>query len=248
MDLLKGFILHNNTAGSDRLGVLLNECFPDVLVLNSIQNTGSVNDMSEEDGPDIVFIDIDSIDIMESEFRMAHSTGNYDTVFLLDVDERIIKVFEFLSIDFLRKPINKEELQQVLMKLRFRRLRKMTGFRGKELGQHNTERIALPHKKGYEFVDLDKVIRIEGDENYSKFYLEAGKVLLITKHLGTYEKLLDSKRFFRTHRKHMVNLDHVLSFERGKQGLLYMKEGHLVPLSYKRKATFLDRLREDIIF
>lgn len=248
ISLLKSFVYHKNEAEADRLCVLISEHFQNIQVLKSLPGAGSQNEVMKTDWPDVVFVDLDSIGSTESEFRATHTLGNYEIIFLLNTDERVFKTFEFLSIDFLRQPVDLEELREVLARCQVRRLRKITEERTKDSDQYSTERIALPHKKGYEFVGLDKVIRIEGDENYSKFYLEVGRVLLITKHLGTYERLLDGKGFFRTHRKHIVNLNHILSFERGKQGLLYMNEGHSVPLSEKRKGTFLDILKSGIIF
>lgn len=111
-----------------------------------------------------------------------------------------------------------------------------------------TRKIALPTKKGYNFATLSEIIRIEGEANYSTFHFAQREKLLITKCLGTYEKLLESDYFCRTHKRHIVNLQYVTSFERGRYSTISLENGHSVPLSYSRRDQFMHMLKLETIF
>jgi len=112
----------------------------------------------------------------------------------------------------------------------------------------SSRKIALPTKKGYTFASLMEIIRIEGEANYSTFHFIMGEKLLITKCLGAYEKLLESDYFCRTHKRHIVNLNYVSSFERGRYSTVSLENGHAVPLSYARRDQFMNMLSLQTIF
>jgi len=118
----------------------------------------------------------------------------------------------------------------------------------KESAAKPDRKIALPTKNGYRFVSLSEIIRIEGDSNYSWFHMVNRNKLIISKCLGEFEKMLRNEAFFRTHKKHIVNLKFLASFERGRLSTVVLSDNHQVPLSYHRREQFLELIKTRIIF
>ena len=91
-------------------------------------------------------------------------------------------------------------------------------------------------------VNVSSIIRCEGDNNYTHFYFEGGKKLLVSKTLREYERLLSDAGFFRIYQSHLVNLYHVEQYVRGRGGSVKMTDGILLTVSRDRKKDLLNQL------
>ena len=65
---------------------------------------------------------------------------------------------------------------------------------------------------------------------------------MVSKPLGDFEPLLESFNFFRVHKSHMVNLNHVEKYVKGKGGYLILKDGSHVDVSVRKKEALLKKL------
>jgi two-component system LytT family response regulator len=55
-----------------------------------------------------------------------------------------------------------------------------------------------------------------------------------------FEDILTEFNFFRPHHSHLVNLNHMLSFEKRDGGHILMKDKSEVPVATRRKEELLD--------
>lgn len=69
--------------------------------------------------------------------------------------------------------------------------------------ENNT--ILIAHANGISVIDINSIIRIEAESNYSKLFLADGKKILVSKVLKLMEQMLAGKGFTRAHRSHLVN-------------------------------------------
>jgi two-component system LytT family response regulator len=60
---------------------------------------------------------------------------------------------------------------------------------------------------------------------------------MVSKTLKEYAELLEPSGFFRTHQSHLVNLDHVLRFDKIEGGHLVMDDESIVPVSSRKRET-----------
>ena len=90
-----------------------------------------------------------------------------------------------------------------------------------------------------DFIALKQIIRCQSDSNYTSFFLNTGKVILVTRTLKEFELALESCRFIRTHQSHLVNADHIKSLVKSEGGYLKMSDGSSVPISRARKDGVL---------
>ena len=66
--------------------------------------------------------------------------------------------------------------------------------------------------------------------------------LLVSKNLGEFETLLESKGFARIHNSYLVNLNYVSKYVRGRGGYVILKNGQSLLVSSRKKDDFMDKL------
>jgi two-component system LytT family response regulator len=94
---------------------------------------------------------------------------------------------------------------------------------------------------GFEVVEIKDIIRLEGDGNYTRFIVKDQGKIMSSKNLGEYENLLTDYGFFRIHQSVIVNLRHVVGFQKVEGGHVKTSDGALCKLSRYRKADFMRR-------
>jgi len=146
-------------------------------------------------------------------------------VFVTAYEHYAIKAFRFSALDFLLKPVEPEELEKVIDKIRAV-LEKDNDYSHIDLllenirkKADNFKRIALSNSDGIHLLDISDIIRCESDDNYTKFYIKNRKPILISKTLKEYEELLTEHDFVRIHQSHLINLAYVKSYIKKKMEL-----------------------------
>jgi len=91
-------------------------------------------------------------------------------------------------------------------------------------------------------VGFNEIVRCEAQGNYTDVRLANGSSLLITKTLKHYEDILIMDNFFRVHKSHLVNLDFVRRYVKGRQGMIEMVDGQMIEVSTRKKEALLERL------
>ena len=67
-----------------------------------------------------------------------------------------------------------------------------------------------------------------------------GKSHIASKTLKEYEDLLPSDVFFRAHHSHLVNINFIVRYHKGKGGIIEMQDKSIIPLATRRKADFVN--------
>ena len=112
----------------------------------------------------------------------------------------------------------------------------------KNLTAKKFDRIALPTTEGFTFVKNEDILRCEANGNYTAFFLTSGKKMLITKTLKYYDEMLADSGFFRTHKSHLINLQYISKFIKGKQGYVEMIDKSRLEVSTRKREELLKRL------
>ncbi len=100
--------------------------------------------------------------------------------------------------------------------------------------------ITIPSITGFETLKVEDIIHLEADTSYTHIYTSTNK-LMVSKPIKYYEDLLDESVFFKTHKSHLINIDHVKQYYKGKQSYVVMSNNLQVPISVRKKDAFLKR-------
>jgi len=65
--------------------------------------------------------------------------------------------------------------------------------------------------------------------------------MMICRTLKFYEELLTESGFLRVHKSHLINLDHVVKYNKGKGGQVTMSDGSVISVSSNKKVVLLEK-------
>ncbi|MBC8643903.1 response regulator transcription factor [Flavobacterium lindanitolerans] len=224
---------------------LLSRYAPEIKILGEADSVKTGIKVMDSLKPQVVFLDIQltdgtGFDILEN---LAQKNGKSSShiVFITAHEEYAIKAFRFSALDFLLKPVDPEELEKVIEKIKST-LEKNDNYAHIDLLLENIrkkvdnfKRIALSTSDGIHLLEVSDIIRCESEDNYTKFYIKNGKPILISKTLKEYEELLAEHGFERIHQSHLINLSCLKSYIKKDGGYVIMADNSKLPISQRKK-------------
>jgi|ERR1051326_5070576 two-component system LytT family response regulator len=198
--------------------------------------------------PDVLFLDIQMPDGSGFDLLELLDEIKFKIIFITASDAYAIKAFRFSAVDYLLKPIDPDELKASVEKLGELR---PAGKENVELLLNNIRekgkkhnRLALHTQDKIHIVNISDIVRCEANVNYTEFYFNGGKKLLVTKTLKDFDEMLSDNGFFRVHQSHLVNTHYIKEFIKGDGGYLIMNDGSNVPVSSRKRAEVVKMLEE----
>ena len=104
------------------------------------------------------------------------------------------------------------------------------------------QKIALPNRDGYEFVQVNSILYCGAEGAYTKVVFSDNHSLLISRTLGDIEEMLPPEIFIRIHHSTIVNLNAVTHFIRSDGGYVVMNTHEKLMVSKARKEVLLERM------
>ncbi|MBB6370469.1 LytR/AlgR family response regulator transcription factor [Chryseobacterium shigense] len=225
---------------------------PDIILLGEAESVKSGIELIENKKPEIVFLDIlmndgTGFDILE-QLNERQGQISAHVIFITAHEKFAIKAFRFSALDFLLKPVDPDELKNVIIKIKEIQHRSNT-HKHIELLLDNISRktesfkkIALSTSEGIHLFEIKDIIRCESEDNYTEFYIKNHKTVIISKTLKEYEELLGDHGFERIHQSHLINLNELKSYIKKDGGFVIMSDGSKLPVSQRKK----EKLQEQI--
>lgn len=197
--------------------------------------------------PDVVLLDINLPDGNGFDLLKKFEKINFKIIFITAHEEYAIQAFKFSAVDYILKPIRAAELFAAIEKAgeSFNREETVQKISTLLSNLEKLKKIVLKTSESIHIVNVQHIICCQADVNYTTFFLEGGETLMVSKSLKEYDELLSKAGFFRTHQSHLVNLDHVLRYNKKDGGYLYMDNKSMVPVSTRKKEE-LFRLFEQM--
>ena len=217
---------------------------PEMEIIGTADSVVSGAKLLMKEQPDLLFLDIQLGDGTGFDILEILPAINFKIIFTTASDEYALRAFRFAAVDYLLKPIDLDELKSAIERAKSQ-LTTTTSERLdvlKDTFRKPDElptRMCLHTQDKIEVVDIQDVVRCESSDNYTIFYFENGKKLMVTRTLKTFEKQLEKHQFFRSHQSHLVNLQYLQSFVRTEGGYLLLKNGHQVPVSVRKRAELM---------
>jgi two-component system LytT family response regulator len=145
------------------------------------------------------------------------------------------------AMDYLFKPLAKDELEKTLL----RGIEKLTD---EEIGEENgflpiTQKLLIKNAEGTFLVSKASIIRCQSEEGYTTIFCQ-GKTptLVLAKTLKRIEAQLEEDRFVRVHQSHIINLDAIDDLETEESNMiLKMVDGARVPVSHRRRSLLMSK-------
>ena len=228
---------------------LLSRYAPEIAIIGEADSVKTGTELLLKTEPQVVFLDIhlgdgSGFDLLEEVNKRGKL--NSQIVFITAHEQYAIKAFRFSALDFLLKPVDPDELEKVISKIKNVLVKSdsvahidllLENIRRKV---DNFKRIALSTADGIHLFEISDIIRCESEDNYTKFYIKNNKPVLISKTLKEYEDLLTEHGFERIHQSHLINLAYLKSYIKKDGGYVVMADNSNLPISQRKK----ERLQE----
>ncbi|MEP7141504.1 MAG: LytTR family DNA-binding domain-containing protein [Ferruginibacter sp.] len=197
--------------------------------------------------PDLIFLDVEMP--WMNGFEMLEIIGevNFSIIFTTAHDEFAAKAFRISAMDYLLKPIDANDLNAAVMKVEKKMdhgssLKHISNLLRNMRQPFAEQKIALPQREGYEFIDVSSIIYCQAEGAYAKVFIKDKKMLLISRTLGDVEELLPPEIFQRIHHSTLINITYIAQFLRTDGGYVVLKNGEKFSVSKAKKEMLMARL------
>ena len=245
---IPALIVDDELNGRENLAGLLKAHCPIIHVTAEARSVSEAISAIEKYSPQLVFLDIEMPGGNGFQLLEHYNEFPFEVIFVTAYDNYAIKAIRFSAADYILKPINLNELKIAVEKASEQIKRKSENERIKQLyyNVHHPKdpKIGLPTSDRIEFVEVIRIIRCQGDGNYTHIFFTDRKPLLVAKTLVEFEDLLHGHDFLRVHKTHLVNLNHVSAFLRNDGGELLLTNDERVSVSRRRKDEVVKRLKQ----
>jgi two-component system LytT family response regulator len=238
---IKSVLIDDNTFIANVLLDQLQENHPEIEVMAIAKNGKEGLENIKLLKPDLIFLDIEMPDMTGFEMLNQLDVINFQTIFITSHSHYAIKAFRFNALDYLVKPVDEKDLASAI--------RKLSNYKNKSGNHHkiqkalenlkaesvSDQRLYLQTQNGMIRLPLKRIVKIEGNRNYSDIYLSDNTKVLSSKTLGFFEEILSDKHFFRCHRSYLVNGAFIKGIKKTVHFVL--KNNTEVPISRRKKSA-----------
>jgi two-component system LytT family response regulator len=229
------------------LALLLEKHCPEVRVVKSCFSAEDALESLSKYKVELVFLDVIMPRTNGFQFLQQLNTVDFELIFTTSYDQYALQAIRCSALDYLLKPVDREELKAAVGKAIRRRqapVPQQLDLLVQKLTQpSNNKSIALPTLEGLQLVPLDSIISCSSSSNYTILRIKHLPKLTISKTLKEIEGLLEEHQFLRVHHSHVVNLNEIRKYLRGEGGQLIMSDGSAVDVSRSRKEILLNKLQ-----
>lgn len=246
--MIRTVIIDDEPHATKSLEILLSEDCPQVQVVASFNHPAEALLFLRSNQVDLIFLDIDMPFMNGFELLNRLAPINFDIIFVTAYDQYAIKAFKFSAFDYLLKPVDEVELINSIRKFETQNKKNTQNSNFEHLlevfksGQAAVKRIALPTLEGFEFIEVEKIIRCESDSNYTKIFLQNSPMMLVSRTLKEIEEILSDLPFIRVHNSHIIAKNHVKKYVKADGGYILMIDNAEIPISRARKEEVISEL------
>ncbi|MFK7834559.1 MAG: LytR/AlgR family response regulator transcription factor [Winogradskyella sp.] len=196
--------------------------------------------------PDCLFLDVQMPTIGGFQFLEKLKNIDFAVIITTAYDEYAIKALKHEAIDYLLKPIDSDDLKLCIAKIKKYSDRNVNALKFEHMlttfnAQFDKKKITINTDGKLLFLDVDDIIYIESDGNYSTLYLQNQKKIVLTKKLKEVDAILPEHYFFRIHNSYIINLNKIKAFIKN-EGYVIMDSDQKIPVARQRKSDFLEKI------
>ncbi|NVO20787.1 MAG: response regulator transcription factor [Bacteroidetes bacterium] len=240
-------IIEDEASIARRMQKLLIEIDPDITVIETLCSIeASVAWFKSHTEPDLILMDIHLAD--GSSFEIFSEVElNCPVIFATAYDQYAIQAFKVNSIDYLLKPVNKEDLADSLKKYKriqssakpnavdYTVLAEMLGVRKADF----LKRMVIRYGDVIKAIEVKDVAYFFTDEKIVFATMNEGKSYPVDFTLDQLEKKLDPERFYRINRKFLISyesIEKMISYSKSRVKITLQPECELEVISSTERS------------
>jgi two-component system LytT family response regulator len=184
----------------------LTEYFKGFKILDTFTNIDDAFAFILKNNIDVLFLDINMPNGSGIDLLNKIQDKNIKTIFTTAHTEYAIDAIKGNAFDYLLKPISLDELNRIHTKL-------INNLEKKILSPKELDYITIKISSKHYRYEIDDIILISSEGNYSTIHFKNEKNIVITKNLKKMEEeFFNTLPFFRIHQSNIININHIKSF------------------------------------
>lgn len=242
MNKLRSIIIEDEKESQATLVNMINMYCDNVELVGEFDSVSNAVAFIKSNDIQLIFLDIELPG--ESGFSIFEYFTNpeFSIIFTTAYNQYAVKAFKLSAIDYLLKPIDLTELKNAIQKV------KRIGHHHKmdevykmliQNVQNGSQRIAIAHQNGYDLVEINEILWLEAEINYTSIHLKSNGKITVAKTLKMFEEFLDPSQFFRVSRSAIVNIKYIVRFQKLNGLNITLIDNSVIPLAETRKDEFL---------
>lgn len=239
---LNTVIVDDEMNARENLQLLIQDFCPELNIVGLAGNADQAKILINQYSPDLVFLDIAMPN--KNGFDLLNEVGkrNFNVIFTTAHSNYALDAFKADALDYIEKPIDIDHLRKAASKA-LQMSTTLSDENSKSV-EEDEEKIAIPTRSGYVFIENKDIVYFKADENYTEIILENGKRVISSKTIKRYEEKMNKNIFYRTHKSFIVNVhNHMKELSREKGNVVIMSNGHEIPVARRRMSDFVKSIR-----
>lgn len=246
--MIRAVLIDDETDSIRVLRKLLETYCPQVEVVGTAEGVETGLAVIQATHPDVLFLDIEMTQGNAFDLLNQLRPVAFQVIFVTAFDNYAIRAFKYSAVDYLLKPVDIDELVGAVGRVAERSQQKniieqMQVFLD-NMGTYSLsqQKMAVPTVDGLIFINLREVVRLEAKSSYTQINLENGEVVMATRTIKDYEDILPETLFCRIHNSHIINLQKIEKYHKGRGGYVILEDGSEIEVASRRRQEFLRRL------
>ncbi len=247
--MIKAVIVDDELGARESLSKMIEKNCKQLEIVAKADSAIAAYDAITSKKPDLVFLDIEMPNGNAFDLLEKFKEIDFNIIFTTAYDHYAIKAIKFSAVDYILKPIDPEELVEAVKRFEKKQQenpnvldKQFKTLLSNVRPENKLKKVGIPDGDGLVFINLSDIVRCESDGNYTFFILTSGKKIIASRTLGEYEQMFTEDHFFRVHRSHLINLQHVKKYIKGEGGYVIMSDDSQVEVSRRNKNEFLEKL------
>ena len=243
--MIRAIIVDDEPKNRKILRSLLTDFCPQVTITGEAASAEEARTLIDEETPDLLFLDIEmprgnAFDLLDEIMPVK-----FEIIFITAFDEYTLKAFRYSALDYLLKPVDIEELKTAVKrasdKIGLKSINKQLSNLLQNIQSPGmvAPKIALPTQDGFIFQATKDIVRFEAKGNYTYVFTTDGSKHISSRTIRQYEEMLPESLFFRIHNSHIINLNYIKKYNKGRGGCVIMSDGSQLEVATRRKDDFL---------
>lgn len=217
----------------------------EINITNTFSDPETALNSIETSPPDCLFLDIQMPTMDGFQFLKKIKNRDFAVVITTAYDEYAIKALKQEAIDYLLKPIDSDDLEETVKKIKKYNARSLNPSKIEEIllnfnSKNDKKKITINVEGKILFLDSDEILFVESDGNYSTIFTTDGQKIVITKKLKEVNEILPNNYFFRIHNSYIINLTKIKEYIKS-EGYVVLQSKHKIPVARQRKSDFLEK-------
>ena len=238
MNKMKTLLVDDESDSIEVLQLLLADN-DNIQIIGAVNSVQKAKEHIEAEQPDLLLLDIEMPGKNGFDLLEYFHKPEFKVVFVTTYDHYAIRAIKYAAMDYILKPINKEELECAInrvMELKLWEDNRLEHL--KNLHDEEIDRIIISSQNGFKVLNLGDIVSIESKPGkYALFSTKENEHFLCTKSLKYYDELFPRKSFCRIHKSFIVNLSFVMDYN-SQNGKITLLNGEIFEVATRRRSEF----------